>query len=395
VDATSTPFDNANNRGPTLTVDTVVPYLLQRGLVTSTLIVDGDLEITDVGRRNENIKVVCRNGPSYFLKQPGEGEPSTQATMCREAAFYSLCQISPEAASLLRIIPGFHCWDEDRFLLILELINGHPLWEHYATTIAPDFPCDSAVPLGEALGTLHRVYRARSSQSELSSVMRLPSSLPWILFGHRPSPDIFTRLSPGGLQVLKLLQRDRPMTAELDSLRNEWIADTVIHGDIKGDNVLVIAPADEDVQVSLVDWELMQVGDAAWDVGNVFHDFLGYWLLSVPLSGDLAPEQMLEKAQIPLANLHPATRSFWNAYRDSVPLNDAAGNFLIRSVRFAAARMAQGAYELSASTQFPSNLAIMMLQLAANILADPSNAVLHLLGISAPWRQSGHVPSNS
>jgi hypothetical protein len=223
----------------------------------------------------------------------------------------------------------------------------------------------------------------------------LLSTPPWILFAHRPTPEIFARLSPASLQVLKLLQQDRPMAMGLDSLRGEWMADTLIHGDVKGDNILVTARTDEAVQVHIVDWELIQVGDAAWDVGNMLRDFLGYWLLSVPLSGDLTPEQMLESAQIPLRNLHPATRAFWNAYRASARMDaNAADDFLLRSVRFAAARMAQGAYELSAAAPTPSNLAIAMLQLAANILADPGDALLHLLGIPAPWTRTGHAAGN-
>jgi hypothetical protein len=329
------------------------------------------------------------------LKQPGEGEPSTDVTIRYEAAFYNHCQVDPGSAELRNVLPGFQSWDENRQVLILELVNGRSLWAHYAATAAPGFPSDSAGPLGQALGILHRVFRESSSRPD-PWMAKLLAAPPWILFAHRPTPEIFARLSPASLEVLRLLQQDRPMTAGLDSLRGEWVADTLIHGDIKGDNVLVTAGLGEDVRVHIVDWELVQVGDAAWDVGNMFRDFLGYWLLSVPLSGDLTPEQMLDGAQIPLANLHPATRAFWNAYCASAHLAaDAAGDFLLRSVRLAAARMAQGAYELSAAAPTPSNLAIVMLQLAANILADPRDALLHLFGIPAPWKRTGHAAGDS
>jgi hypothetical protein len=380
---------------PNLTVDTVVPYLVERDLVSAAAIVEGDLKVVDVGRRNENLKIIREGGPSYLLKQPGEGEPSTDATIRYEAAFYNNCQFDSGSAELRDVIPGFQSWDESRQVLILELVDGYPLWAHYASTTAPEFPSDSAEPLGRALGTLHRVFRERWSQPD-PWMVQLLSAPPWILFAHRPTPEIYAQLSPASLQVLRLLQQDRPMTAGLDSLRGEWVADTLVHGDIKGDNVLVTVRADEDVRVCIVDWELIQVGDAAWDVGNIFRDFLDHWLASVPLSGDLTPEQMLESAQIPLANLHPATRAFWNAYRGAAGLDaNAAGDFLLRSVRFAAARIAQGAYELSATVPTPSNLAIAMLQLAANILADPRDALLHLLGIPAPWTRTGHAAGDS
>ena len=149
------------------------------------------------------------------------------------------------------------------------------------------------------------------------------------------------------------------------------------------------------MKVQLIDWELIQIGDAAWDVGAVLRDFLSYWLPSAPLSGDLSAEQMLADARVPLVNLHPAARAFWQAYRASAKINAAAaGNFLRRSLCFAAARMAQAAYELSSNMHEPSNLTVAMLQLVANILADPRAASLHLFGIPTAWSRPGHAALN-
>ena len=377
--------------GRNLTVDTVVPYLVERDLVSAAAIVGGDLEVIDAGRRNQNLKIIRRHGPSYLIKQPGEGERATDATIRCEATFYRYCQVEARVAEMHGLLPRLHDWHEDRCLLVLALIDGRPLWAHYAATPAPEFSSDSAGPLGDALGTFHRVFREQSLPS--SEWAALPTAPPWILFVHRPTPEIFARLSPANLQVLKLLQGNRSMAASLDALRTEWTADTLIHNDIKGDNILVTTRADEGVRVRIVDWELIQIGDAAWDVGTVFRDFLDYWLLSVPLSGDLTPEQMLEGSHLPLAKLHPPARAFWQAYRSAARMDPhAAGPFLLRSLGFAAARMAQGAYELSSSVPQPSNLAVAMLQLAANILTDPREASLHLFGIPAPWRKPEYAP---
>jgi Ser/Thr protein kinase RdoA (MazF antagonist) len=377
----------AQDEAQNLTVDTVVPYLFEQNLLSAAVVVSGDLEVVDVGRRNQNLKIVRRHGPSYLLKQAGEGEPATTTTIRSEAAFYRHCQLDPDAATLRGLIPNLYRWDEARCLLIVELIDGSPLWAHYAATTVPEFPSDAAAPLGEALGTVHRVFRERSSRSRawLAGLRAYP---PWILLAHRPTPEVYLRLSPASLQVLRLIQQDQAMAAALDRLRQDWAPKTVVHNDLKGDNILVKRITEERTSVHLVDWELIQIGDAAWDVGTVFRDFLDYWLLSVPLSGDLTAEQMLQGAQIPLSNIHPATRAFWRAYHSAAQLDgDILGPFLLRSVRFAAARLAQGAYELSLSRQYPSNYALAMLQLATNILADPRDSALHLFGIPTPWRR--------
>jgi hypothetical protein len=377
-------------RARNLTVDTVIPYLIERDLIRVTSIIESDLEVVDAGRRNQNLKIVRRRGSSYLIKQPGEGEGATDATIRREALFYNHCHLDPDAVDLRRILPALHGWDEERGLLTLELIGGCPLWTHYARTAAPEFPSDAAAPLGDALGTVHRWFREQSSRPHWMA--GLSAAAPWILFARRPSPEILERLSPANAEVLKMLQKDRSMAAGLDSLRTEWTATTLIHNDIKGDNILVTERDDEGVGVRIIDWELIQIGDAAWDVGNAFRDFLQYWLFAVPLSGDLTPEQMLEGTQLPLAKLHTAVRAFWHAYRTSAQMEvDSTGTFLLRSLRFAAARMVQGAYELSSNMREPSNLAVAMLQLASNMLADPRHASLHLFGIPAPWKKIAHA----
>jgi hypothetical protein len=363
----------------------VVPYLLERGLVSAADIVEGDLEVVDVGRRNENLKVIRKRGMSYVLKQPGTGEPATEATIRSEAALYGYLQVTRSAARLRKFLPRFCGWDEDRCLLVSELVEGPPLWRHYAATVAPEFPADSAAPLGEALGAFHHFFRQAAHPPDWMSALH--AAPPWILSAHRPSPEVFSRLSPANLQLLSLLQKESALVSGLDGLRRDWTPDTLIHNDLKGDNVLVASDGEAGTSIRIVDWELVQIGDAAWDVGAVFRDFLDYWLLSVPLSGDLTAEQMLDAAKIPLAKLHPAARAFWSGYCAAADIGrDSHRAFLLRSLRFAGARLAQGAYELSSGTANPSNFAIALLQLAANVMVNPEDASLTLFGIPVPWR---------
>ena len=377
-----------------LTVDTVVPYLVARNFVTTAAIVDGDLEVVDAGRRNQNLRVVRRDGPGYLLKQPGEGEFATDATVRWEAAFYNSCQHDPGAGDVRPLLPALHGWDDDHGVLALELVPGRPLWSHYAATAAPDFPTDAAAPLGDALGRVHRTFRDRSSP-ERAWIAGLSDAPPWILFAHKPPAEIYARLSPANLQVLRHLQKNAPISAGLDALREEWTAETLVHNDLKGDNILVSIVDGQPPRIHIVDWELIQIGDPAWDVGAMFRDVLDYWLMSLPLSGDLTAEQMLQGASVPLAKLHPAARAFWQAYRASAGIeSDDAAAFLLRALRYGAARMAQGAYELSAGHLRPANIAVALLQLASNIMADPREASLHLFGIPVPWRQPGRASAH-
>lgn len=370
-----------------LTVDTAAPYLLAHDLVTVAAIVDGDLEIVDAGRRNQNLKVIRRRGPSYLLKQPGEGERGTLETLRAEVAFYEHCR---DIDAMRALLPALCASDPERGLIALELIDGRPLWGQYAVAPEADFLSQAAAPLGSVLGIVHRTFRTSNDAPWAATLF---GTHPWVLGVHKPTPDIFATLSVANLHVLRAVQQSAPVRAGLDHLRAAWTPDTVIHNDLKGDNVL-ISTRDGQTRVCIVDWEMAQRGDAAWDVGAMFRDFLGYWLNSVPLSADLTPEDMLARSGWPLSRLHPAARAFWQAYRSSSALDASdAGDFLLRSVRSAAARLVQSAYELSLTQTQISNLAVAMLQLAANIFANPHEASLHLFGIPAPWRKPDHVAS--
>jgi Phosphotransferase enzyme family len=351
-----------------LTVDTAVPWLLERGLVDEAAIVESDLQVVDAGRRNQNLKVIRRRGPSYLLKQPGEGEHGTEASLRREAAFYEHCATEPRCAEVRALLPAFHGFEPERGLLVLDLLQARPPWSHDPAARPPSLRAEAAAPLGAALGVVHRVFRDRAAWARWMAA--LPADPPWILFAHRPTPEVLERLSPANAHVLSLLQQDEGLAAGLDTLRAAWSPDTLVHGDVKADNVLLLARASGGTQVALVDWELVQPGEAAWDVGSALRDLLWYWLATVPLSRDVTPEQMLEGAGLPLAALHPAARAFWGAYRDAARV-DGPGPFLGRALRYAAARLAQGAYELSVHVNQAPNLAMAALQLAANILSDP------------------------
>ena len=97
---------SAQGESQKLSVDTVVPYLIEHGLLSADAIVASDLEVIDAGRRNQNLKIVRRDGPSYLLKQAGAGEHATEATIRAEAAFYKQCQVDATLADVMRTFPS-------------------------------------------------------------------------------------------------------------------------------------------------------------------------------------------------------------------------------------------------------------------------------------------------
>jgi aminoglycoside phosphotransferase (APT) family kinase protein len=192
-------------------------------------------------------------------------------------------------------------------------------------------------------------------------------------------------MSPAGARVFQILQNQEGLSAHLDRLHALWRAETVIHGDVKSDNVLVRASRGSDAaltEVWLVDWEFVQIGDPAWDLAGSLHDFLVFWTASMPLDTSLSPEERIAQAPYPLGALRPAIRAFWEAYQSSAAITpEAADELLLRAVAFSGARLIQAAHEMSAEQVDLSTLTVILLQISANLLANPVLAQVHLYGI--------------
>src|SRR5208282_3494029 len=105
---------------------------------------------------------------------------------------------------------------------------------------------------------------------------------------------------------------------------------------------------------------------------SVFMDYLNLWLLSIPITGEAAPDGFAALARYPLKSMQPAIRSFWRSYARRMELRGiAADEWLLRAVKYAAARLVQTAYEqMHVSMQLTGNI-ICFLQLSLNMLERP------------------------
>lgn len=353
-----------------------IRYLLGLGLLQAGDVVQDTVTVANVSRRHLNWRVTTQNGPGYLLKQGVGGERA--AALEREAAIYRLLNAVPGFAR--RYVPQLHLHDAENGVLILEWIAGSQNLREYHLRRG-HFPVSLARIMAEALGRLHRhgpggpEYEARSA------------NVPWIFSAHRPTLRFFQDCSGANLALIELTQEFPDFCEEIDALRAAWHDDALIHGDLKWDNCVVSgnAASVRTTRLRIVDWELARTGDPCWDVGSAFHDYLGFWLQSIPITGTMPPERFLELARFPLEKMHPALRAFWSTYARAMDLDaEATERWLIRSVRYAAARLLQTAFEqMQGAAQLTGNI-VCFLQLSFNILKRPREAAVHLLGLPPP-----------
>lgn len=368
-----------------LSVDDAVPFLLDRGLVTRGDIIRGDLEVVDISRRNRNLRVVRRHATGYLLKQPDPDAPSACGTLMAEALFYRFCQEEPRAEAVRAFLPRLVDFVDDRSLPVLELLDGaQPLQRHYASLGAGEFPADIGALLGRSLATFHRVFQDPGLRED-ERLRVFPHEQPWVLNVHKPVPEMLMQLSGANWQMLGILQQTEIIGRCLEELRRDWRVETLIHSDLKADNLLLVTEDDSE-RLYIVDWELVQHGDPAWDVGSLLHDMLVFWVQSMPLSARASPAEMMAEAQFPLSKIVPAFRALWSTYRRETGLaGRESAIFLSRAVRSSAARMVQSVYETCNQAAALSNHVVMMLHVIANIFADPAAAALSVFGIAPTW----------
>lgn len=352
----------------------VVAYLVCRGLLSSAAVVDGQVVVRDASRRNRNFKVISETTTSYMLKQ--RIGMSGMRMLAHEASAYRRFHSLALANELGRYVPPFHGYDEERDIIILGLLPEAESLLDYQRNRGR-FPTSFAKVLGRALGALHRLPVG----SEESGVT---GQAAWVLSVHRPWLNDLRQISNANLELIKLLQRSAEFCSLLDHLRKDWHVDGLIHGDIKGDNIVAFARSHSGRKTGLaiVDWENVGPGDTCWDAGSVFGDYLTLWFLSMPITGEAPPDQFMELARYPLEKLQPAMQAFWFAYIDHLGLDAMEScQRLIRAVRYAAARLVQTAFEQTQTSVHLEGNVICLLQLSLNILQRPLEASVHLLGI--------------
>jgi Ser/Thr protein kinase RdoA (MazF antagonist) len=345
----------------------VAGYLIERGLLDAASVVDGKVVVRDASSRNRNFIVERRDGPGVVLKQ-GVGALAA-ATVAHEARVYESLTASGDGMSAW--LAPFHGYDAERGVLALGLVpDGRDLRAHQLRTRR--FSAELGASLGRALGTLHR----KTALPQPSTDQR---SAPWALTVHRPDLSLFRDASAAAIELIKTVQRAPGFADELDALRDGWRATSLVHNDVKWDNCIVYARGSTARArgLKLIDWEAAAHGDPAWDIGSALSHYLSFWLFSIPITGAAPPASWPRLAEHPLERMQPAMRGCWDAYAKSC----GAADELERTVRYAAARLVQTAFEAAQmSDQLTSGL-VLHLQLALNMLRRPREAAIHVLGL--------------
>jgi len=342
----------------------LVAELLGRGLITPEDVVGGDVVLRDLSRRNRNV-LVERRGSSHFVKwglgRERAGGLRREADRCRLLS----------AAGLGSLVPSVHAYDDELGLLVLE---GFPQARDFRAFHLQEegFPPELGGLLGAAIARVHQVeWRERPEA--------WTTEAPWVLSIHRPTVRALQELAPSSVDLIKVIQGEPSIGRELDRLRESWRLQSVVHNDLKWDNVLLTTEDETSPRaVRLVDWEHACIGEPVWDLGSVIAGYLSFWVFSIDVPEGIQPEVLPRYARYPLESMTPAIGSLWAAYLAASGLRDESGNLALLAARAAGARLLVTAHEATQGGGAVNAHVILHVQLAANLLGRPQDAVGYL-----------------
>jgi aminoglycoside phosphotransferase (APT) family kinase protein len=351
----------------------VVPYLLARDLISSRCVIDGNVAVLDTSRRNRNYRIISPDG-CYLLKQ-AVGSDRIES-LSREAAIYRHIFSAKPTNRIASYLPKFCAYDLEQHVLVLDLIQDAETLREQRQRLGRA-SSRSAKNVGDALAALHR--------AEVNLREKIATPRAAFLSIHRPSLGSYRNISGGGLRLVELVQRQKGLQSQLDELRDEWQPTAFIHGDVRAENFMIPVPMARDGRsVKIVDFEFTGNGDAAWDVGSLFAEYLSFWLDSFPLVTATRLERFIHLADCPLDKIQLAVCAFWSQYVRCLALRDSeCEQFLLRVVKFSALRLFTMAFEISSTLASLNTQILSLVQIGMNILAQPEKAATELFGVKA------------
>jgi aminoglycoside phosphotransferase (APT) family kinase protein len=370
------PLLNKSGNMEAYTLDNIHTLLFREELLIQDDLVLGDYDVTTINRRNRNLQITTGKDRNYLVKQLQHKESESARTLKNELLFYK--HVASDMPHIHSLFPQVKYADEDNVILILDFYkNASPLWKYYKERCPDDFPLQTAAATGRLLASFHQAFRDISKDK----LPFLNEELPFVFHLHRPHPRVLATYGQGGYELLSTIQQDEALTRQWEAAKQSWEVNSLIHGDIKLDNIIVLPDNEngDSSNVKLVDWEMLQYGDLAFDIAGAFQDYIFLWLIMTP-DGESA-EEMIKKVPFPFSTFHPALNTYWEAYSSASALsNEAAATLLSRSVLFAGLRCLQTSFEISNKFDHIPAIAMILFNLGSSIIKDPEKAGAMLFG---------------
>lgn len=240
------------------------------------------------------------------------------------------------------------------------------------------------------LGVLHDGGGA-AGRSDL--IERYPVNMPHVLERENNFGMGREEMVRGGAQLVEEARRVPGFFEAIDQARRDWRRETVVHGDVRWDNLLVAAGAAQgpNMNFRLIDWETLGAGDPAWDVASQLSEYVRMWTTPVQARPPNArvdlrsvdPEDPDVLIPFPRESFRNSAAAFWGAYLRRRRMSRAAADELWRRTEILLPlKLFQVALEQTQKTDVTPLRAKRTFKLALGLMEDPSEVAATYFGIS-------------
>lgn len=256
--------------------------LIALGQFTPEWVGEREVSIVDASRSNPVHIVVVDGEALLVVKQAGPSLDGIDPVAAETAAFRWLESRLPSGALAPRLLAA-----ADTGLMVFEAVRGVGTL-HDVVLDDSEFALLMVDDLARRLAALH---------------LEVPDTapvrpVPWALRLEDGPPGPIAGLDGVAHVVADLL--GRPALAQAArGLRERWRASSMIHGDIKFDNVLVTGSG-LGGRSWLIDWELAGGGLPEWDVAGVLEGLLAFEIEQGEWRADDLPRRLAGTARAPM-----------------------------------------------------------------------------------------------
>lgn len=346
----------------------MLDYLLHSGMLARAHLVRDDLVLTLSRSRSRSWLVVCDERTGLFCKQAMDWDGAR--TLENEwIVLRALSDLVPAIA------PSPRSYDPEAGVLVVDaVVRSRTLAEHFARTRRISLRLT-----GSARRALVQLHKLTPRRLDPDSAAQIATDAAWPLAMHHVDIDAFTTYSAATIQLLGILQGQPAVCNALDQAAARWEPRSLLHGDLKWDNIVVVPHGRGRAtgRLTLIDWEFARFGPPEWDFASLVAEYFRWWAASVDSPSALAAGEAHVDCGFPLGAMQPSAATL---------LRDSPGEALDLGLvmQFSAARLLQRAVEEAQHLPRVTQHLLLQVQLACNVLLDPT-AALELVG-AAPRR---------
>jgi Phosphotransferase enzyme family len=345
-------------------------------------------EIVLISAKNFNLLINFADGKSLLVKQE---RSNLKGRIKGEFwAAWEMKQFVTHFPQLGEKIQGFLpellYFDPENSILIVNFLSDYSDLHRYYSN-ENQFPIEIASSIGNLLATIHsqtfeQVEYQKFFDERLSNRFSY-DAINIIDRFSRITPRIFQKVPLECLRFFELYQRFPSLSQAIEDLGESIAPSCLVHNDLKINNFLVELdwqrPGSQIIR--LIDWERVNWGDPAFDLGCMLGSYLEIWLYGLKIGNNLSINESLQLATIPLETIQPSLFNLVKSYLLGFPaITVIRSDYLNRVIQFAGFSLIRRVEITISKDRFFGDRGIIMLQVGKQLICTPQAAMKTLFG---------------